>query len=75
MGFDSANRMGATAPRCVVIEDSLPGIAAAVAADMTAIGFTGGSHCPPGHAPRLAAAGAAVVIDRMDRLLSALARR
>ena len=70
----AANRMGATAQRCVVIEDSLPGIAAAVAAGMTAIGFTGGSHCPPDHAPRLAAAGAAVVIDRMDRLLPALAR-
>ncbi len=36
--------------RCVVIEDSVPGVQAAVAAGMTAIGFTGGAHCRLGHA-------------------------
>src|SRR5438128_1669099 len=41
----AAARMGIRPERCAVIEDSLPGIAAAVAAGMTAIGFTGGSHC------------------------------
>ena len=48
---------------CVVVEDSLAGVEAAVAAGMTVIGFTGGSHCPPGHAVRLAERGAAFVID------------
>ena len=64
----AAERMGVTPQRCVVVEDGLPGIAAAVAAGMTAIGFTGAAHCRPGHGGRLADAGAAQVIDRMARL-------
>jgi HAD superfamily hydrolase (TIGR01509 family) len=73
--FHAADRMGVAPQRCLVIEDSVPGVAAAVAAGMPAIGFTGGSHCRPGHEARLAAAGAALVIDRMTELLPALARR
>src|SRR6266513_2402315 len=61
----AAERMGVPPQRCVVIEDSLPGVAASVAAGMPAIGFTGGAHCRPGHAARLAEAGAALVIERM----------
>ena len=71
--LDAARRMGAAPARCVVIEDSLPGIAAAVAAGMTAVGFSGGGHCGPGHAARLAAAGAAVVVREMAELLPILA--
>jgi beta-phosphoglucomutase-like phosphatase (HAD superfamily) len=56
-------------PACsVVIEDSVPGVLAAVAAGMRAIGFTGGGHCRPGHADRLRAAGAAAITDDMRRL-------
>jgi HAD superfamily hydrolase (TIGR01509 family) len=69
----AAERMDAAPRRCVVIEDSLPGIEAAVAAGMTAIGFTGGSHCRNGHGARLAAAGAAAVVDAMPEMLPALA--
>jgi len=69
----AAERMGAAPRRCVVIEDSLPGIEAAVAAGMTAIGFTGGSHCRDGHGARLAAAGAAVVVEAMPEMSPALA--
>jgi HAD superfamily hydrolase (TIGR01509 family) len=58
---------------CMVIEDSVPGVRAAVAAGITAIGFAGGSHCRAGHANRLLAAGAAVVIDDMSRLPAVLA--
>jgi len=58
----AAARMGAEPRRCVVIEDSRPGIAAAIAAGMTAIGFTGGGHCRPGHDSRLYPEGAALVI-------------
>lgn len=71
----AAERMGVSPQRCVVVEDSLPGVAAAVAAGMIAIGFTGGSHCRPGHAARLAEEGAAAVIGRMAQLPPFLARR
>ena len=39
-----AERMGAVPARTLVVEDSISGIAAAVAAGMTAWGFVGGSH-------------------------------
>jgi beta-phosphoglucomutase-like phosphatase (HAD superfamily) len=65
--------MGVPPSRCLVIEDSLPGIEAAIAAGMTAIGFTGGSHCQDGHAARLIAAGAAIVVDAMTETLPAIA--
>ena len=71
----AADRMGVPPQRCIVIEDSLPGVAAAVAAGMPAIGFTGGAHCRPGHDARLAETGAALVIDRMAQLAAALAQR
>jgi len=71
----AAARMDAGPARCVVIEDSLPGVAAAVAAGMTAIGFTGGGHCRPGHDSRLLAEGAALVVGSMAELLPALRRR
>lgn len=40
----AARAMGARSARCLVIEDSLPGLKAACAAGMTAWRFTGGSH-------------------------------
>ena len=70
----AANAMRAVPGSCVVIEDSVPGVQAAVAAGMRAIGFTGGSHCRPGHAERLRAAGAAAVaadIPSLSALISA----
>jgi HAD superfamily hydrolase (TIGR01509 family) len=69
----AAERMGVAPARALVVEDSEPGVRAAVAAGMTAIGFTGGSHCRPGHAERLAAAGAARSIGHMAELLPILA--
>jgi HAD superfamily hydrolase (TIGR01509 family) len=71
----AAERMGVLPQHCVVIEDSIPGVTAALAAGMPAIGFIGGSHCPPGHAARLAEAGAAMVVDRMAQLTDILVRR
>ena len=59
---------------CMVIEDSVPGVQAAVAASMRAIGFTGGSHCRPGHAERLRAAGVTAVTDAMAALPELVAR-
>jgi HAD superfamily hydrolase (TIGR01509 family) len=57
---------------CIVVEDSTVGVAAGVAAGMTAIGFTGGSHVRGRLADRLHAAGARVVISDMRALKSTI---
>ena len=42
-------RLGRDVSECVVVEDSLAGVTAAVAAGLRVIGFTGAGHIPPGH--------------------------
>lgn len=64
----AAEQMAMSPKQCLVIEDSAPGIAAARAAGMTVLGFHGGSHCRPGYADRLHAAGAAIVFNDMRQL-------
>jgi HAD superfamily hydrolase (TIGR01509 family) len=64
----AAAQMGAMPESCTVIEDSAPGVRAAVAAGMRVIGFVGGSHCRAGHAECLRAAGAAAVAGDMAKL-------
>jgi HAD superfamily hydrolase (TIGR01509 family) len=64
----AARAMAADPARCLVIEDSAPGITAAKAAGMMALGFMGASHCRPGHDARLAAAGADLVFSDMREL-------
>jgi HAD superfamily hydrolase (TIGR01509 family) len=71
----AAHTMQAESARCIVIEDSLPGVMAAKAAGMTAYGFTGASHCRSGHGSRLSAAGADLVFDHMRELPRLLAQR
>jgi HAD superfamily hydrolase (TIGR01509 family) len=69
----AAERMRVEPCTCVVVEDSLGGVAAGRAAGMRVLGFTGGSHCGPDHAARLRAAGAAAVFDDMRALPELLA--
>jgi HAD superfamily hydrolase (TIGR01509 family) len=64
----AASRMGVAPAECVVIEDSVPGVRAGVAAGMRVIGFAGASHCGPGHCNRLRGAGADRVLADMAEL-------
>ena len=70
----AAERMGCPPGRCVVIEDSAPGIQGAVAAGMTAIGFAGGGHIRPGHDKHLQAEGAAATFSDWPAVSAWLAR-
>lgn len=65
----AAASMAVEPARCLVIEDSINGVRAAIAAGMRAFGFAGASHCPAGHDAKLAAAGAEVVLADMLALL------
>ncbi len=59
----AASQIGVQPDRCAVIEDSVNGIKAARAANMTPIGFVGGGHADAGLGERLEANGAATVVS------------
>jgi HAD superfamily hydrolase (TIGR01509 family) len=60
-----AEQFGVDPADGIVVEDSITGIAAGVAAGMRVIGFVGGSHTWPGHADMLTEAGAITVVRRL----------
>lgn len=64
----AANQMKADPRTCIVIEDSVLGVEAGVAAGMTVIGFAGAAHASDALAARLAQAGASAVIRQMADL-------
>ena len=69
----AAHRMGVDPARCVVIEDSEPGVRGASAAGMRTIGFLGGAHIRDGHGEMLREAGVdflAASWTDVDRLLA-----
>jgi HAD superfamily hydrolase (TIGR01509 family) len=68
----AAQVVGHAAANCIVVEDSRHGVAGARSASMRAIGFTGGSHATSSLADELLAAGAVVVIERMEDLPRAI---
>jgi HAD superfamily hydrolase (TIGR01509 family) len=68
----AAARLGARPPSCTVVEDSVIGVAAAIAAGMPVVGFCGGSHCPGDHADQLVAAGCSRVFAHMTELAAYL---
>ncbi len=68
----AARKIGADPARCLVLEDSVNGVRAGLAAGMTVWGFTGGGHCFDGYGARLAAAGARLVVAGHAAFLDAL---
>ena len=64
----AARQMNTLPDRTIVIEDSLAGVQAGVAAGMRVFGFLGGGHIAGGHGDRLLAAGAHLVFDQMNDL-------
>ncbi len=68
----AAASMGVSPAACIVVEDSVMGVRAAVAAGMPVVGFIGGAHANEGFEARLHAAGASRVIATMAELPGAL---
>jgi HAD superfamily hydrolase (TIGR01509 family) len=68
----AARRAGLPPDQCLVVEDSVTGATAALAAGCKVIGFTGVAHDPVTKAKELKERGVSQVIHDMDELLAAI---
>jgi HAD superfamily hydrolase (TIGR01509 family) len=71
----AANVMGVAPEHCLVVEDSITGATAALAAGMQVVGFVGGSHIRAGHDRQLLALGAVSVVGDVPGLAREFQRR
>jgi beta-phosphoglucomutase-like phosphatase (HAD superfamily) len=70
----AANQMGVDPAAALVVEDSLPGVQAAKAAQMRVIGYLGGAHIGPDHGKQLLEAGADALAENWADVNRWLAR-
>jgi len=66
----AAKKMGYEPRDCIVVEDSINGVRAAVSAGMNVLGFIGASHCRPGLESKLRELGCSEIFSEMDKLPS-----
>lgn len=69
----AARELGVAPERCLVVEDSVTGLAAARAAGMKTIAFVGASHVPKGYAQVLRNLGVTRIVEHMEQLPALIA--
>ncbi|WP_371826928.1 HAD-IA family hydrolase [Microvirga sp. VF16] len=73
--LDAAAQMVVKPAHCLVVEDSIAGVKADVAARMKVIGFRAGDHWITGHSDRLLAVGTSTIVRSATELTSSLTRQ